>query len=155
MDNLGRILNVQRDAATRRTLLNKAYEIRHALENARTPADLNAILCPIEKLDTISDKLINSDMDEMFITDTMLWTRRAKIGSDEHKYAISAIKEYIVCLEKRKEVRNEAPSQRSVRVSKDGNLHVTLQTSSQRSQADEKDQQGTHPMVRRSQVARR
>lgn len=53
----------------------------------------------------------------------------------------------------------EVPSKRSVSTSNNGNIRVTFQTGShpmvRRSQVAEEVQQGTHSMVRRSQVARR
>ncbi len=91
----------QRNVSTRISLLNLAYEIYHDLVYARIPDDFRAVLRRLEHLERIADKLITSDIDEWFITDTMLWTRRATPGAIEHKYAIEAIKEYITCLKAR------------------------------------------------------
>jgi len=91
----------QRNVSTRISLLNLAYEIYHDLVYARIPDDFRAVLRRLEHLERIADKLITSDIDEWFITDTMLWTRRATRDAIEHKYAIEAIKEYITCLKAR------------------------------------------------------
>lgn len=91
----------QRDVSTRRSLLKLATDIHHDLVYARIPDDFRAVLRRLEYLEIFSDNLITSDIDEMFITDAIIWTRRANIASIEHAYAIEAIEEYITCLKAR------------------------------------------------------
>ena len=98
-------LAIKADVRVRKTLLEDAKLIRHQLGQARTHEDFAACSKAADTLwRKATSKLQDYGSDEMFLSDVchwINWGRSSLLGHVDHKYAISAIKSYIKCLEER------------------------------------------------------
>ena len=93
------------DIRNRKILLEDAKLIRHQLGQARTHEDFAACSAAADALwHKATRALFHRGSDEMFLSDVchwINWGRSSLLGHVDHKYAISAIKSYIKCLEER------------------------------------------------------
>jgi hypothetical protein len=75
-------------------VLQEALSIREALGAARKEEEFIAIAKRCDDLWNKAHSVV-SGMDKMFLSDCMRYCNEAKLGTEEHKYAINSIKYYI------------------------------------------------------------